>query len=99
MAALTAATAAPAGAAHPDDTSSAAIYRIPYDDGTNVDVTGDAHNHGGPTGNRDRIDMVAVDAVGNGISPSRPSGEWRWDRVHRGGGLGNHRGDRGRPRG
>jgi murein DD-endopeptidase MepM/ murein hydrolase activator NlpD len=51
-------------AAHPDETTSAAIYRIPYADGTLVDVVGDAHNHGGANGNRDRIDMQAVDGAG-----------------------------------
>lgn len=57
----------PAPAGHPDETTSAAIYRIPYQDGTLVDVTGDAHNHGGANGNRDRIDMVAVDNTGTPI--------------------------------
>lgn len=56
-----------ARAAHPDETTSAAIYRIPYEDGTLVDVTGDAHNHGGMNGNRDRIDMRAVDGAGTPI--------------------------------
>ena len=51
-------------AAHPDETTSAAIYRIPYADRTLVDVVGDAHNHGGAGGNRDRIDMQAVDGAG-----------------------------------
>ncbi len=58
-------------AAHPDETTSAAIYRIPYADGTLVDVTGDAHNHGGANGNRDRVDMVAFDDnAGTSTSPS-----------------------------
>ena len=61
----------PAGATHPDETTSQAIYRIPYADGTLVDVTGDAHNHGGANGNRDRVDMVAFDDnAGTSTSPS-----------------------------
>lgn len=67
------AVTAPMGAVkatHSDETTSAAIYRIPYQDGTLVDVSGDAHNHGGTNGNRDRIDMRAVDAMGNQISPA-----------------------------
>jgi hypothetical protein len=56
-----------AQAAHLGETTSAAIYRIPYADGTLVDVSWDAHNHGGQNGNRDRIDMVAVDGGGNAI--------------------------------
>ena len=41
---------------------SAAIYRIPYADGTTMAVSFDHHNHGGPAGanqGNDRIDMVA----------------------------------------
>jgi len=49
----------PAGATHGTFQVSNAIYRIPYADGTQITVTGDHHNHGGPNGNRNRIDMVA----------------------------------------
>lgn len=51
-------------ASHPDETTSAGIYRLPYVDGTIIDVTRDAHNHGGDGGARDRIDMRAVDSLG-----------------------------------
>ena len=67
MAALAAGPTGVGHASHPDETTSAAIYRIPYEDGTLVDVVGDAHNHGGTGGNRDRIDMQAVDNTGTPI--------------------------------
>lgn len=61
-----------ARATHPDQTTSAAIYRIPYADGAPVvDVIGDAHNHGGTNGNRDRIDLRAYDDnMGTRTSPA-----------------------------
>ncbi|HKJ54673.1 MAG TPA: PKD domain-containing protein [Nitriliruptoraceae bacterium] len=69
--AMLAVVAFPAGATHPDETTSTAIYRIPYADGILVDVIGDAHNHGGTNGSRDRIDMVAYDDnAGTRTSPS-----------------------------
>src|SRR6187401_1385647 len=59
-----------ADASHGDNPS-AGIYRIPFVDGTAVHVTADAHDHGGPNGNKDRIDMVGntelVAAAANGI--------------------------------
>ena len=65
--AMVAANPGPVRASHPDETTSAAIYRIPYQDGTLVDVIGDAHNHGGAGGNRDRIDTQAVDNTGTPV--------------------------------
>lgn len=62
----------PAGAIHLDQTPSAAIYRIPYADGSLVDVSRDAHNHGAcPASGCDRIDMVAYDDnMGTRTSPT-----------------------------
>jgi hypothetical protein len=59
--------AGPAGAAHPF-TISEGVYRIPYDDGIGVTVTGDHHDHS-PV---NRIDMSAgtgqpIVAAGSGI--------------------------------
>jgi len=54
----TAVAAIPAAADHEPLNLSAGTYRIPYADGTDVTITGDHHDHGGPNGNDDRIDMV-----------------------------------------
>jgi hypothetical protein len=52
---------------------SAGVYRIPYADGTQLTVTFDHHDHGGPNGNRDRIDMRA-DAPAPGTVVAAASG-------------------------
>lgn len=62
-----------AGASHnPSFPVSAATYRIPYADGSQLRVTNDHHNHGGFPGN-DRIDMVS-DAPAPGTIVAAASG-------------------------
>jgi hypothetical protein len=48
----------PAGAAHGTYATTQGVYRIPYEDGVDVTVSFDHHDHGGPNGNRNRVDMV-----------------------------------------
>lgn len=57
-------TAIPAWSAHDPSPTSEGIYRIPYENGTEVFVTNDHHDHS-PV--RDRIDMSGV----NGVEPYR----------------------------
>lgn len=70
----------PATADHGDDPSNG-TYRIPYEDGADITVTGDAHNHGGPNGNRNRIDMVGDNSV---VVVAAADGVVRWVDDHNG---------------
>ncbi|MEU1972339.1 PKD domain-containing protein [Microbacterium sp. NPDC019599] len=53
----------PAVAGHGSFPVSSGIYRIPYEDGTDMVVSNDHHNHGSPTPNQgnNRFDLVADD--------------------------------------
>lgn len=57
----------PAVADHGDFTLTNGIYRIPYADGTDMNVNQDHHTHGGPDGNKNRFDLEA--GVGTPIVP------------------------------
>jgi hypothetical protein len=57
------------------------IYRIPYADGTDVEVRQDHHTHGGEGGNKDRIDLRG----GLGTEIVAAAGGWiRYIRDHNG---------------
>lgn len=45
-------------ASHGTLTFTQGVYRVPYADGTTVTITFDHHDHGGPNGNKNRVDMV-----------------------------------------
>ena len=49
-------------ASHGPFPTTTGVYRIPYANGVDITVGADHHDHGGPNGNKDRVDMSGDNA-------------------------------------